>query len=167
MIPWIGAGFTPPTVDEAWLDGIDPPIRALVAALNRTGWARTVFSCSGHPEEPDSVVRGRCQAHLDLLIQDQSRWKHFINTVRSACSRHVEQGKPVKGELEVKVVEGPLGQVPDSLNQQLGDARSWSYRRLVFEPVPYDAPPERCRMSLDAALSAALSTLDAPEGFRP
>ncbi len=155
MIPWIGAGFTPPTVDEAWLDGIDPPIRAVVAALNRTGWARTVFSCSGHPEEPDSVVRGRRQAHIDLLIQDQPRWKRFTNAVRNAC------GRSVKLVTSIKVVEGPLGQVPDSLSQQLGDARSWSYRRLVFEPVPYGAPPEHCRTALDAALSAALSALDA------
>jgi len=162
MIPWIGAGFTPPTADEAWLDAVDPPIRPLVAALNHTGWARTVFSCGGHPEEPDSVVRGRRQAHIDLLIQDQPRWKRFTNAVRNACGRSV---KPVTS---IKVVEGSLGQVPDSLRKQLaGDLRGWSYRRLVFEPVPYDAPPERCRMSLDAALSAALSTLDAPEGFRP
>ncbi|HEV2121613.1 MAG TPA: hypothetical protein VGW38_02420, partial [Chloroflexota bacterium] len=40
---------------------------------------------------------------------------------------------------------------------------AWLYRRLVFEPVPYDAAPGNSRQVLDAALSAALEAISSHE----
>jgi hypothetical protein len=70
---------------------LDPPLRPLVAALNRTSWVRTVFSCAGHPEEPDSVRRGRRQAHLDVLVADPARWRAFVRRVQRDAPAAVER----------------------------------------------------------------------------
>ncbi|CAA9294413.1 MAG: hypothetical protein AVDCRST_MAG77-5041 [uncultured Chloroflexi bacterium] len=132
---------------------LDPPIRPLVEALNATGWALTVFSCGGHPDEPDSVLRGRRQAHVDVVVSDLGRWRRAIAAMKRQLRR------------DVRLTEGDLGQAPPWLQahlpaHQLGGAR-WSYRRLVFEPRPYDAPADAVRATLDAAISTALGVLAA------
>jgi hypothetical protein len=106
FVSWAPDGAVP----EA---ALDPPVRALVAALNRTGWARTVFSCGGHPEEPDSVERGRRQAHVDVVVSDPARWRRLAG----ACGR--EARRAVRGldgagrsGARLRCVEGPLGDVP-------------------------------------------------------
>jgi hypothetical protein len=147
-----GKSFVPWTdLDSA----LDPPIFPLVTALNATRWARTVFSCGGHPEEVDSVKAGRRQAHVDLVVSDLGRWNSFVSAVKRA--------KPKA----VRAVEGNLGPVPawlaDALQAGAASDR-WRYRRLVFEPAPYSMPPDECRAVLDAALAAALSVLAEAEG---
>ena len=139
FVPWQTLAEEPQTILEA-------PIRPLVEALNRTGWARTVFSCAGHPEEPDSVARGRRQAHVDLLVGDAARWRRFSARARAL------------GHRRLRVTEGSLGAVPEWLAPHAPP--NWEYRRLVFEPVPYDMPPAPCRDVLDASLAAALGALE-------
>src|SRR4051812_33485240 len=79
----IGTPFQPWEAlnDEA----LDTPVRSLVRALNATGWVRTVFSCGGHPEEADSVSRGRRQAHVDVVTCEPARWREYVR----ACQRLV------------------------------------------------------------------------------
>jgi hypothetical protein len=193
--PWIGGGFRPwprPTTGqvtgasgaatepvEAFLEVLDPPVRPLVAALNRTGWVLTVFSCGGHPEEPDAHQWGRRQAHLDVLVReaDRDRWQRFVDRCQQSAPAAVSCMRAGAG---LRCVEGSLGDVPPWLSAMLeqdvpdefprsgvttGVDRTlrsrvrWQYRRLVFEPVPYGIPPERCRRVLDRALAAALAAL--------
>lgn len=153
---WIGAGFQPvASGDDAALASalavVDPPIRDLVAALSRSGWVTTVFSCAGHPEEPHSIRRGRRQAHLDVLVRDGERWRRFGGALRRAVRR---------AGCSARVVEGGLGAPPFWLEPHVPDLPHHEYRRLVLEPVPYDAPPAACRAALDAALGIALAALE-------
>ena len=154
----IGTGYRSWAQLEADPDLVDAPIRPLVEALNATDWARTVFSCAGHPEEPDSVKRGRRQAHIDLLVNDLPQWQRFIRSI---------PGVPA-----VKVTEGSLGALPPWLREvkwlgvhgsaaSPGGSRAapWMYRRIVFEPAPYDLPSPQCRQLLDTALAAATAAL--------
>jgi hypothetical protein len=116
---------------------LDPPVRALVAALNRTGWARTVFSCGGHPEEVDSVERERRQAHVDVVVSDLARWRRFVERVREQVRIAVGRlgtidgiagaGEPVAG---VRCIEGALGPIPPWLAAAVeGADRSAAERR--------------------------------------
>ena len=103
----IGGRYQEPSTLEADPDLLDPQIRPLVLALNQTGWARTIFSCAGHPEEPDSITKGRRQAHIDLLVNDLPRWRTLVQTLKRAT----------KG---IRVTEGPLGPVPGWLAAERG-----------------------------------------------
>lgn len=198
-------------LDEALLDA---PVRLLVAALNRTGWARTVFSCGGHPEEPDSVAQGRRQAHIDVVVADLNAWRRFVERCQREAPAAVQRQAPAG--VRLRVAEGSLGPLPawlrDALAAEAGaerlppepyppgqtharaepapgqptaarswwarvaclvehwlarpasrraESREWRFRRLVFEPVPYDAEPAACRRALDAALAAAVASLAA------
>jgi hypothetical protein len=152
----IGAPFQSwETLDDA---ALDPPIRPLVRALNATGWVRTVFSCGGHPEERDSVRTGRRQAHVDVVTSDERRWREFARRCRDQEAAAARKG----GRRAVRVVEGSLGTIPEWLAPALPRAK-WRYRRLVFEPVPYDLTPDICRSVLDAALAVACAALPSPE----
>ena len=124
---------------------LDEPIRPLIGALNATGWALTVFSCAGHPDEPDSTPKGRRQAHVDLVVNDLGHWQSFVKSIPRTPG--------------IRVTEGALGPLPPWL---LGH-RGWHYRRLVFEPAPYDQPAAQCRSALDSALSSATSILQSPD----
>ena len=96
---------------------LDPPVRPLVAALNALPWAHTVFSCAGHPEEPDAGARGRRQAHVDVLVADAARWRAFVRRVRrtapaaSAAAQQAPPGGPAPGApgVGLRVVDGSLG----------------------------------------------------------
>jgi hypothetical protein len=208
FVPWSA-------LDEAVLDA---PVRPLVAALNRTGWARTVFSCGGHPEEPDSVAQGRRQAHVDVVVADLGAWHRFVERCRHEAPAAVQRQAPAG--VRLRVAEGSLGPLPAWLRAALAaeagaerpppepyppgqmhaehaprlpvaapwwwdraalllarrlarllrrhsssrdgpPERRWRFRRLVFEPVPYDAEPAACRRALDAALAAAVASLAA------
>lgn len=142
---------------------IDAPIRPLVHALNATGWVRTVFSCAGHPEEPHSVAEGRRQAHVDVVTSDPRRWRDFAQRCRRDVPAAVERLSPKDSAVRIRVAEGDLGPIPAWLKPALAGlspaTTRWHYRRLVFEPVPYDAPPDLCRQALDAALAVAVLTL--------
>src|SRR6266542_3626138 len=136
-------------------DALDPPIRPLVRALNNTGWVRTVFSCAGHPEEPDSVARGRRQAHLDVATSDLRLWLQFTSRCESAAlaaAAHV-----AAAGARLRVAEDTLGPIPPWLAAALPSppppSTHWNHRRLVFEPIPYDLDPTACRLLLDAALT--------------
>jgi hypothetical protein len=170
--------FVPWTILSAGSAGdalLDPPIRPLVAALNATGWAHTVFSCAGHPDEPDSVQRGRRQAHVDALVSDLRRWRSCVRRCRPAAIDAVRALRLPR--VRLRVAEGPLGRLPGWLRDQTRDLPSpsppapwrrlldgadetgWYYRRLVFEPVPYSLDAAACRHVLDAALAAAVASL--------
>ena len=154
-----GAGFLP------WQEGgaagavpaaaLDPPVRALVAALNRTSWARTVFSCGGHPEEPDSVQRGRRQAHVDVAVCDLVRWRRFVAQCRRDIPAAVGHLRPpeVPGA-GVRCVEGSLGAIPPWLaealatehelwmgDRQLPQAAAPWWRRLLLVRRPQSRAP--------------------------
>ena len=160
-VDYTGRGFSSWEQLAADPEVTEPQIRPLVDALNQTGWARTVFSCAGHPDEPDSIARGRRQAHVDLVVSDDRRWRQLVDALRKACH-------PL-----VRITEGSLGPIPAWLLQNLPapfDASSssprlsllrgnsgWHYRRLVIEPVPYDAPSATVRASLDSALALAVA----------
>jgi|SRR5919202_5191223 hypothetical protein len=157
-----GAGGATGTPFQTWdrLDdeALDPPIRPLVRALNATNWVKTVFSCGGHPEEPDSVARGRRQAHVDVVVGDERRWREFASRCRRGAAEGVERLR-VRA-VRVRVAEGTLGTIPDWLAPALpGRPTRWQYRRLVFEPTPYAIDPDTCRSALDAALAAAVESL--------
>src|SRR5438045_2201155 len=88
----IGTPFQPwEALDDAALDA---PIRPLVRALNATGWVRTVFSCGGHPEEADSVARGRRQAHVDVVTCDLHRWRIYVQECRQRMPARVDAARP-------------------------------------------------------------------------
>src|SRR5688500_6252086 len=118
----IGTGFQVWTRLDADPDVLDPPIRPLVQALNQTTWARTIFSCAGHPEEPDSIKKGRRQAHVDLLISDRHTWNALITTIK----------RTVQG---VRITEAPLGPIPHWLTPSL-PPRPRHYHRPALQPVP-------------------------------
>lgn len=159
---------------------LDAPVRPLVDALNRTSWVRTVFSCAGHPEESESVSRGRRQAHLDVLVADPARWRDFLRRVKRDAPAAVGRlglpgrgagalGMLAGGPARLRCAEGSLGPLPDWLRAALASSatpgmspaeRAWHYRRLVLEPVPYTLAPDVCRRVLDTALDAALGALD-------
>ena len=142
-------------------DALDASIRPLVRALNETGWVRTVFSCGGHPEEHDSVARGRRQAHVDVATSDLRRWLHF--TSRSESAALAAAARVAAGGARLRVAEDTLGSLPSwlvsALPPPIPPGARWHYRRLVFEPIPYDLDPTACRLLLDAALAAALEAL--------
>ena len=151
---------------------LDPPIRPLVEALNRTTWARTVFSCAGHPEEPDSIKKGRRQAHVDLLVNNLPCWQRYVTSVReSASGVRVTEGSlgPPPTWLGPQLPSDPGlgGAAPDGGQTRLGGLGERSvpqryeqyYRRLVIEPKPYDMASDLCRQTLDAALAKAVSAL--------
>jgi hypothetical protein len=142
-------------------DALDAPIRPLVRALNATGWVRTVFSCGGHPEEHDSVARGRRQAHVDVATSDYRRWLQF--TSRSESAALAAAARVAAGGARLRVAEDTLGPIPSWLAPILPSptppGARWHYRRLVFEPIPYDLDPTTCRLLLDAALKAAVEAL--------
>jgi hypothetical protein len=110
-------------------EALDPPIRPLVGALNRTGWVHTVFSCAGHPEEPDAGPRGRRQAHVDVLVADPARWRAYVGRVRGAAPAAVRAlglpsggsgaGGRAGGAVTVRVAEGSLGAPPGWLRAAL------------------------------------------------
>jgi hypothetical protein len=120
-------GFVPwETLED---EALDAPIRPLVGALNCTGWVHTVFSCAGHPEEPDAGPRGRRQAHVDVLVADPARWRAFVGRVRGAAPAAVRalglsagsrgaEGR-AGGEVAVRVAEGSLGAPPGWLRAAL------------------------------------------------
>jgi hypothetical protein len=85
-----------------------------VAALNRTNRVRTVFSCGGHPEEPESVQRGRRQAHVDVLVSDLKWWR----TLTRRCGRDAQAAVRrlgLTGRSRIRWAEGSLGPPPDWL----------------------------------------------------
>ena len=84
-------GFVPWEALPETGGALDPPVRPLVAALNALPWAHTVFSCAGHPEEPDAGERGRRQAHVDVLVADAGRWRAFVRRVRRAAPAAAER----------------------------------------------------------------------------
>src|SRR5437899_3151077 len=112
----IGTPFQPwGALDDALLD---PPVRPLVRALNATAWVRTVFSCGGHPEEADSVARGRRQAHVDVVTCDLRRWQVYVQECRQRMPVRVYVARPSGAgtlHLTPRVREASLGQVPDWL----------------------------------------------------
>jgi hypothetical protein len=114
-------GFVPWPALNAGEAPLDPPIRPLVAALNRTGWIRTVFSCGGHPEEPEAAARGRRQAHVDALVADPARWRAFLRRVRAAAPAAVRDLGPPPGAPPggLRVAEGTLGAPPRWLRAAL------------------------------------------------
>jgi hypothetical protein len=85
-----------------------------VEALNQTGWVRTVFSCGGHPEAPDSVQRGRRQAHVDVLVADLNRWRALAQRCRRDAQAAVRQ-LDLDVRPRIRSAEGPLGPLPDWL----------------------------------------------------
>lgn len=137
-------------------DVLDVPVRALVQALNRSGWLRTAYSCGGHPDEPDAVARGRCQAHVDVLVRDPARWRRLADACRRDAPRAVQRlGLP---GVRLRCARGSLGKVPPWLAEMLdGEVPArWQYERLVFEPVPHRLDPAVCRLVLDTALAVAV-----------
>jgi hypothetical protein len=104
-------------------DALDPPIRPLVAAINATGWARTVFSCAGHPEEPDAVATGRRQAHVDVIVRDARAWKAWTRAVRreapAAVANAMATNGPRRDTPRLRVAEGGLGPLPEWLADTL------------------------------------------------
>lgn len=162
----IGQPFQPWATLALDDETLDAPIRALVHALNGTGWVWTVFSCAGHPEEAGSVNEGRRQAHVDVVTLDEGRWRAFARRCQDAM--RVTQRHDLPRGVRLRVVEGSLGNIPDwlrpalrALSHAAGPPPRWEYRRLVFETVPYDVAPEACRSALDTALSAAIKALEA------
>ncbi|HEX2033351.1 MAG TPA: hypothetical protein VHS99_04130 [Chloroflexota bacterium] len=179
--PAARSGFVPWA--ELGGDGVslDPQVRPLVMALNQLSWVRTVFSCAGHPAEPDSVAHGRRQAHVDVVIAEPARWRRLVRQIKREAPAAVRRlGLPGAG---LRCAEGSLGPLPEWLAAALpapppplsvrpwwrrllrlgGDGRGWRYRRLVLEPMPYDLAPDRCRGVLDAALGAALHAASAAQ----
>jgi hypothetical protein len=195
---------------------LDPPVRPLVEALNRTGWSLTVFSCAGHPEEPDSVRKGRRQAHVDVVVSDERRWRAAVDAIKRRTRGDVRLTEGTLGEPPPWLLPhlptasedqriSPVGQGPTggaspcrpslaSEDQRIspvgqglvpcptlarqgtspcptgwwrrlfrrpghGQSSVWTYRRLVFEPRPYDAPPETVRAALNVALEHAVAVL--------
>jgi hypothetical protein len=121
-------GFVPWEALAETGGALDPPVRPLVAALNALPWAHTVFSCAGHPEEPDAGVRGRRQAHVDVLVADAARWRAFVRRVRrtapaaaSAAAQQAPPGGPAPGApgVGLRVVDGSLGPPPPWLRAAL------------------------------------------------
>src|SRR5687767_1214194 len=169
----LGTGYRDLADLAADPDLLDAPIRPLVHALNQTGWAHTIFSCAGHPEEPDSIKTGRRQAHIDLIVNDLPLWQTYIRSIPRPPNLRLTEAS--LGPLPTWLVDhqgfggsaggsgdgqSPAG--PHEVGQnQLGvqgsaaspgrQSLSWHYRRLVFEPAPYDMAPERCRQILDTA----------------
>lgn len=149
---------------------LDPPVRPLVAALNRTSWARTVFSCGGHPDEPDSVARGRRQAHVDVAVSDMVRWQRFV----AECKRRLPRAVSIRVDprhdrydrhdrpvlVRLRCAEDSLGPVPEWLRPHLPPSPQWEYRRIVFEPAPYNVESDACRAALDVALGIAVQALE-------
>jgi hypothetical protein len=142
---------------------LDPQIRPLVGALNRTGWVRTVFSCAGHPDEPEAAARGRRQAHVDVLIADPARWRALLRRVRTAAPAAVRaSGSPEAGAAGpaapagppgLRVVDGTLGAPPRWLRAALrGEDASDLDRR---------APPWWTQLLPDA-----LTAAPGPDGRR-
>ena len=118
FVGWAGVAGAVPVPDDA----IDPPIRPLVGALNATGWARTVFSCAGHPEEADAIATGRRQAHVDVVVRDGRAWKAWTRAVRREAPRAVaatmaERAEPALARL--RVAEGGIGPLPEWLAEAL------------------------------------------------
>ena len=112
-------GFVPWEALPETGGALDPPVRPLVAALNALPWAHTVFSCAGHPEEPDAGARGRRQAHVDVLVADAARWRAFVRRVRRTAP--AAAGAP-RGRR-------PLGAPP--LGPPLGSGCGWWTARLA------------------------------------
>ena len=119
-------GFVPWEALTETGGALDPPVRPLVAALNALPWAHTVFSCAGHPEEPDAGARGRRQAHVDVLVADAARWRAFVRRVRrtappaarAACACRRPLGAPAPG-VGLRVVDGSPGPPPPWLRAAL------------------------------------------------
>jgi hypothetical protein len=131
-------GFVPWRALDGGAAALDPPVRPLVAALNRTGWIRTVFSCGGHPEEPDAAARGRRQAHVDALIADPARWRAFLRRVRVAAPAAVRDLNPpapaapaASASARLRVAEGTLGAPPRWLRAALLGADAGALRRTA------------------------------------
>jgi hypothetical protein len=106
-------------------ESLDPPIRPLVDAINATGWARTVFSCGGHPEEPDAITTGRRQAHVDVIVRDARAWKTWVRHVRreapAAVARAMARTIARRDPPRLRVAEGGLGPLPEWLAEVLGN----------------------------------------------
>ncbi len=112
---------SPPRGFVSWEDldapQLDPAVRPLVGALNRTSWARTVFSCAGHPEGPDSVARGRRQAHVDVVVSDPTAWRAYVRRVKRAAPAAVRRLQ-IPG-VRLRCAEGSLGPPPGWLQGAL------------------------------------------------
>ena len=121
FVPWQGR---PEASAPVPADALDPPIRPLVAAINATGWARTVFSCAGHPEEPDAIATGRRQAHVDVIVRDARAWKAWTRTVRREAPAAVARAMATNGSRRdtprLRVAEGGLGPLPKWLADAVG-----------------------------------------------
>ena len=123
----VSEGFVPWEALTETGGALDPPVRPLVAALNALPWAHTVFSCAGHPEEPDAGERGRRQAHVDVLVADAARWRAFVRRVRRTAPGRPERprGRRPRGPrpgapgVGLRVVDGSLGPPPPWLRAAL------------------------------------------------
>jgi hypothetical protein len=148
FVPWVADTDTPAPVPES---ALDPPIRPLVAAINATGWARTVFSCAGHPDEPDAVTTGRRQAHVDVVVRDARAWKVWTRTVRReapiAVGHAMQLAAYGRDTPRLRVAEGGLGPLPEWLADALGTD-------------PHDASP--LPGPITAALAAVATRLRLP-----
>jgi hypothetical protein len=151
FVPWLPTG-APGTGIPASLpdnDLLDPPVRPLVEALNRTGWARTVFSCGGHPEEPDAVARGRRQAHVDVVVSDRRQWsawvRHVKRAVPEAIQRIADQDGPGRDGTRIRIAEGGLGPLPTWLAEALAPHTPGG----VPEPGPFIRGLARVAILLD------------------
>ena len=148
FVPWQDrADRAAPIPDDA----LDPPIRPLVAAINATAWARTVFSCAGHPEETDAVATGRRQAHVDVIVRDARSWKAWTRAVRheapAAVTRTVATGTARRDTPRLRVAEGGLGPLPE-----------WLADALPFDPGDAATAPG----PVTAALAAVATRLRLP-----
>ena len=188
-------GFVPWEALPETGGALDPPVRPLVAALNAPPWAHTVFSCAGHPEEPDAGARGRRQAHVDVLVADALAGLRAPGAPDGPGGQRGPQQAPPGGPAPGAPGVGLRGRrwppppwlraacagstsgmavpggrrvaaAPAGLpDRRAGRGARWRYRRLVLEPVPYHLEPARCRVVLDAALDAARQALQ-PERER-
>jgi hypothetical protein len=133
-------GFVPWEALPETGGALDPPVRPLVVALNALPWAHTVFSCAGHPEEPDAGERGRRQAHVDVLVADVGRWRAFVRRVRLAAPAAVRavaaglvspagiEAPPrsgVRAGVGLRVADGSLGPPPPWLRAALRGEGAW------------------------------------------
>ena len=136
FVPWQGRPDEPAPVPAV---ALDPPIRPLVAAINATDWARTVFSCAGHPEEPDAVATGRRQAHVDVIVRDARAWKVWTRAVRREAPAAVARAMATNGSRRdtphLRVAEGGLGPLPE----WLADALNTDPRDAAPTPGPITA----------------------------
>ena len=124
------------------MDDIEPKIRPLVDALNRTGLVRTFSSCEGHFNPEEQTIVDRNHAEVRFVPNERS----LASQVEKLLAAILTRFKSQHGLIPIKLTGYKLyTPIDDELIEET----------FVLELIPFNRfdPPNRKRADIDRAIA--------------